>query len=124
MLRKNSPSGVFRKPVEMIYPWLALKKKPIKDFNVTISWQPIPWKDDIAYYEIEIYEKDVPSTNRTCKTSKGAVHTYIIVSNFHPGKLFGGAKVWGVTYTDDKVQGVWRYAWGSLVNSATLFRQG
>ena len=79
-----------------------------QDFSVTISWQLIPRRDDINYYEIAIYEKDARSTNRTYRTSNGAIHAYTIASNLHPGKLYI-AQVRGVAFENDKFEheGVW-----------------
>ena len=79
-----------------------------QDFSVTISWQLIPRRDDIKYYEIAIYEKDAQSTNHTYRTSDGAVHAYTITSNLYPGKIYI-AQVRGIASTSNKFdhEGVW-----------------
>ena len=79
-----------------------------QDFRVTISWQLIPQRNDIKYYEIAIYEKDAQSTNHTYRTSDGAVHAYTITSNLYPGKIYI-AQVRGIASTSNKFdhEGVW-----------------
>ena len=80
----------------------------MQDYSVTVSWQPIPRRDDIAYYEILIYEKEAPGTNHTYETNNGDTQTYTAAENLYPGILYI-ALVRGVANHSDqfKHEGVW-----------------
>ena len=80
----------------------------LQDYSVTISWQAIPRRDDIVYYEIIIYEKDAPGTNQTYKTNNGNATTYAVADNLYPGILYI-ALVRGVANDSDQFEheGVW-----------------